>query len=124
MSGAFDLWGSRRTAFERCEWYQRNEKATKDLSKIVFNDKPTAIFYAKEANSATYQKQDLGGVFLADESVVMIETSDAVYGIKGGDRVNFRNALWMVTSVQQTESHKQAQFIEGTTKKTYISLKR
>lgn len=124
MSGAFDLWGSRRTSFERCEWYQRNEKATKDLSKIVFNDKPTAVFYAKEANSATYQKQDLGGVFLADESVVMIETSDAIEGIKGGDRVKFRNAMWMVTSVQQTESHKQTQFIEGTTKKTFISLKR
>lgn len=124
MSGAFDLWGSRRTSFERCEWYQRNEKATKDLAKIVFNDKPSAIFYAKEANSATYQKQDLGGVFLADESIVMIETNDTLNGIKGGDKVKFRGVLWMVTSVQQTESHKQAQFIDKTTKKTFISLKR
>lgn len=124
MSGVFDLWGSRRTSFERCEWYQRNEKATRDLSKIVFNDKPSAVFYAKEANSATYQKQDLGGVFLADESIVMIETNDTLDGIKGGDKVKFRGNLWMVTSVQQTESHKQTQFISDTTKKTFISLKR
>lgn len=124
MSGVIDLWGSRRTSFERCEWYQRDEKATKDLSKIAYKDKPSAIFYAKEANAASYRKQELGGVFLGDESVVTISTQDILNGIKGGDRVKFRGALWIVTDIQQSEEHKQAQFLESVTKTTYISIKR
>lgn len=124
MVGSIDLWGSRRTSFERCEWFTRDEKATKDLSKIVFDTKPKAVFYAKEANSASYQKQDIGGLFLGDESVVTISTTDCLDGIKGGDKVKFRGVLWNVTSVQQSEAHRQSQFLENTTKTTYIGLKR
>lgn len=83
MGGSFDLWGSRRINFEYCEWYERDEKATKDLSKLVYNKKPTAIFYAKETSAESRQKQELGGLFLGDESTIQIVTQDDVEGIKG-----------------------------------------
>lgn len=124
MSGAIDLWASRRTAFERCEWYQRDEKATKDLSKIVYKEKPSAIFHAKEANSITYQKQEFGGAFLGDETSVTIQTHDVLDGIKAGDRIRYKGVLWGVTSVQKAEEHKQAQLMEAITKSTYIGLRR
>lgn len=124
MSGAIDLWGSRRASFERCEWFQRDEKATKDQSRLVFKKKPTTVFYAKESNAFNYQKEQLGGVFLADESVVTLETTDNVSGIKTGDRVKYRGSIWAVTSVQASEKHKQSQFLDQVTKTTYIGLKR
>lgn len=123
MSGAIDLWGSRRANFERCEWFQRDEKATKDQSRLVFKDKPTCVFYAKESNAFNYQKEQLGGVFMADESVVTLETTDNVNGIKTGDRIKYRGTMWAVTSVQASEKHKQSQFLDQVTKTTYIGLK-
>lgn len=123
-TGVIDLWGSRRTNFERCEWYARDEKATKDLSKIVFESKPRAIFYAKEANATSYAKQELGGVFLGNESVVTISTQDVLEGLRTGDRVKFRGVIWFITDVQQKEKHMQTQFLDNVTKTTYINLKR
>ena len=78
MGGSFDLWGSRRINFEYCEWYERDEKATKDLSKLVYKSKPTAIFYAKEISAESRQKQEFGGLFLGDESTIQIATQDDV----------------------------------------------
>lgn len=124
MGGSFDLWGSRRINFEYCEWYERDEKATKDLSKLVYNKAPSAVFYAKETSSESRQKQELGGLFLGDESTIQIVTQDDVEGIKGGDLVKFRGQMWHVTGTQSTEVHKQGQFLDKTTKTTYIGLRR
>ena len=124
MGGSFDLWGSRRINFEYYEWYERDEKATKDLSKLVYKSKPTAIFYAKEISAESRQKQEFGGLFLGDESTIQIATQDDVEGIKGGDLVKFRGQMWHVTGTQATEVHKQGQFLDKTTKTTYIGLRR
>ena len=124
MGGSFDLWGSRRINFEYCEWYERDEKATKDLSKLVYKSKPTAIFYAKEISAESRQKQEFGGLFLGDESTIQIATQDDVEGIKGVDLVKFRGQMWHVTGTQATEVHKQGQFLDKTTKTTYIGLRR
>lgn len=124
MAGSIDLWGSRRVNFERCEWYGRDEKATKDLSKIVYKSKPNAVFYAKETSAESRQKQELGGLFLGDESTMQIVTNDDVEGIKGGDLVKFRGMMWHVTSTQMTETHKQSQFLDKVTRTTYIGLRR
>ena len=124
MGGSFDLWGSRRINFEYCEWYERDEKATKDLSKLVYKSKPTAIFYANEISAESRQKQEFGGLFLGDESTIQIATQDDVEGIKGGDLVKFRGQMWHVTGTQATEVHKQGQFLDKTTKTTYIGLRR
>ena len=124
MAGSVDLWGSRRVNFERCEWYERDEKATKDLSKLVYKTKPTAIFYAKETSAESRRKQELGGLFLGDESTIQIVTKDDVEGIKGGDLVKFRGKTWNVTATQSAETHKQAQFLDKVTKTTYIGLRR
>lgn len=124
MGGSFDLWGSRRVNFEYCEWYERDEKATKDLSKLVYNKAPSAVFYAKETSAESRQKQELGGLFLGDESTIQIVTQDDVEGIKGGDLVKFRGQMWHVSATQATEVHKQGQFLDKTTKTTYIGLRR
>ena len=124
MGGSFDLWGSRRINFEYCEWYERDEKATKDLSKLVYKNKPTTTFYAKETSAESRQKQELSGLFLGDESTIQIVTQDDVEGIKGGDLVKFRGQMWHVTGTQSTEVHKQGQFLDKTTKTTYIGLRR
>ena len=91
---------------------------------MVYKSKPTTIFYAKEISAESRQKQEFGGLFLGDESTIQIATQDDVEGIKGGDLVKFRGQMWHVTGTQATEVHKQGQFLDKTTKTTYIGLRR
>lgn len=124
MSGSVDLWQSRRANFEKCEWWKRDNEATKDLSKFVLSKKRQGYFYATEANSQSFKNSQYGGVFMSRETNITLKTNDDVDEIQEGDIVRYSNALWRVTDVQVSEIHKQKQFLDEVSKVTYIGIKR
>lgn len=123
MSGSIDLWASRRADFERCEWWKRDNNATKDLSHFVLEKKPQGVFYAQEANSESFKNSQYGGVFMSRETNITLKTSDTVNDIQEGDVVKFQGSLWRVTDVQVSEIHKQKQFLDEVSKITYVGIK-
>lgn len=124
MSGSVDLWQSRRANFEKCEWWKRDNEATKDLSKFVLGKKRQGYFYATEANSQSFKNSQYGGVFMSRETNITLKTNDDVGEIQEGDIVRYSNTLWRVTDVQVSEIHKQKQFLDEVSKVTYIGIKR
>ena len=122
MSGCIDIYTSRRTAFEKCRWWARDDDEV-DLETYAHENKPSGSFYAKEANAFANEKGDINGIFLYDENTITLETQDAV-DVKAGDIVEFDGELWHALNVQKREFHKSKQYFTQRFFKTYMQLKR
>ena len=120
MASGADLWTTRRTYFDRCEYWKRDAVPT-DLSAYVADTKPDGVFYAKERSPKTHTKQQIGD-YLVDETTITLETQDKL-SIKSGDLVRFDGVLWSVIDVQVSEIHKQRQFMKDSSNITYVRLK-
>ena len=122
IGGCINLRQSRRTRFNKCKYWKRNDKV-RDLSEYKHLEAYDGVFYAKEENSKSYRKNALGGAFLYDESNLTISTSDIV-NVEVDDIVEFQNQCWRVVSVQEKEIHQQSEFLTRIDKITYLELKR
>lgn len=120
MESGFDLFTTRRTYFDRCEYWKR-DAVSSDLSAYVAENKPYGFFYAKERSPKTRVKQQVGD-YLVDETTVTIETQDKV-DISSGDIVEFDGVVWQVLDVQVSEVHRQRQFMRNASNITYMRLK-
>lgn len=121
---AIDIYHSRRKTPFFCKYWHRDEKATKDLSKLIYETKPAGFFYAKEVNSFNYQQSQAAGVFMYDKTTIQLYTEDEIEDLKQNDIVSFRDATWFVVDIQKKTHAKEAWFSKKPCNATYVSLRR
>lgn len=116
-----DIFTSRRTNFEECEYWLRDINA--DPSEIIYKTrKSNGCFNAKISNPETFSNNAVG-VFMFDTKNLMIETYDDIDEVKVNDVVKFNDCFYMITQIQKypirknTQFHSEQQFI------TYLSLR-
>ena len=121
---AIDIYHTRRGHYNRCVYYKRDESnAVGDLSQWVSKEQPSGFFYGKEISPKNNQANQLGNVIMLDRNSITLETSDKVEDISRGCVVRYRNANWLVESVQFSVHLKETEFGKDEYT-TYISLVR
>ena len=77
MARGIDIFTSRRTNFEECEYWLRDVNA--DPNELVYKTRRSnGTFYAKISNPETSGQNVLGGVFMFDTKNLMLETFDEI----------------------------------------------
>lgn len=120
-TGCCNIYTSRRTEFDECYYWKRNDKE-KDLDDYVHENQYTGKFYAKEITPMMKKKNIISGVFMFDSSSITLKTSDNV-DIDAGDIVKYEDKYWTVVDVQEVEIHKNTQFMKQVDYRTYIQLR-
>lgn len=120
--GCINEFTSRRTNFDVCKYWKRNENDS-SLEEYVHEHHYSGIFYAKEATAQMGQKNIIGNMFMFDQNTATIETMDSV-DISAGDIIEFQDGLWIVSSVQKSMNNKSKQFLRNGYFKTYIQMRK
>lgn len=116
-----DIYASRRSYYEKCLWYERDESA--DPRNLVAVKEPSGVFYASEANAEYAQDQLKAGAFMVDSSTVTLKTNDSVDGMKTEDLVEYSGRIWIVDGVQRVKRKKRSEFSREPQYSSYISLR-
>lgn len=122
--GTVDIYHSRRTNYEVCQYWKRNEsEAIGNSSKWILDKIPEGTFYAKETTAKENRMAQLGNVFAFDENHITIETDDDIE-IKRGYIVEYDYTHWIVENVQSRIHHKESEFDREKHYRVYINLRR
>lgn len=116
-----DIYASRRSCYEKCLWYERDESA--DPRDLVSAKEPSGVFYASEANAEYGQDQVRAGAFMVDSSTVTLKTNDSVDGMKTQDFVAYSGRIWLIEGIQRRKRKKRSEFSREPQYSSYISLR-
>jgi hypothetical protein len=120
--GNVDIFVSRRTNFEECEYWLRDVNA--DPNELVYKTRRSnGSFYAKISNPETFSNNIVGGVFMFDTKNLMLETYDNIDEVKLNDVVRYNDNFYIVTQVQKYPIRKNTQFHSEQQYITYLSLR-
>ena len=121
-----DLWGKNsRDEFIECEYWSVDDNIYSNNDRIIYQNRPTGFFRAKEVNSFVEENQVVGQAFLTKQHNVTLETHDNVSDLKNNDLVKFENLVYRVDSIQKTSVKKQKMFMDKDYSASYfISLRR
>lgn len=122
MGGCIDIFESRRTNFERVEFWKRDINSDTPTSEIV-SEKCSGIFYAREVNAESSRNEIVSGSFMFDDSNIMLITNDDVRELSQNDVCKYDGRLWNVVSVQRKRIKKRSEFSRIPVYKTYIMLR-
>ena len=123
--GNVDLFHSRRTNYNKCEYWIRDERdATGSPSQWILYNQSSGTFYAKPVSVRSNQANVLNGVWMLDNNRVTIESDDDIEGIARGCLVKYDEELWLVESVQKEKHHKESEFRKHPDYKYIISMTR
>lgn len=122
MARGIDIFTSRRTNFEECEYWLRDVNA--DPNELVYKTRRSnGTFYAKISNPETSGQNVLGGVFMFDTKNLMLETFDEIEEVKVNDVVKFNGSFYIITQIQKYPVRKNTQFHNEQQYITYLSLR-
>lgn len=100
--GNIDIYHSRRTKYEKCWYWVREEKAViGNLDKWILQNKSNGSFYAKEVNPMYNQENQLANVMLVDKNVIALETDDDIDEVSRGCVILYDGHPWIVDTVQK-----------------------
>ena len=99
-----DLFQSRRTFHEMCQYWRRNESDEYAPDRIVFNRVADGIFWAKEVSSEEERNNIVGGVFMFDSSHITIQTPDDLENLKSEDIVLYNDEIWIIVNIQKRKA--------------------
>lgn len=120
-----DLFHSRRTNYNKCVYWIRDERdASGSPQQWVNYKQPDGHFYARPVSPKNNQMNVLNGVWAMDTNHVTLETDDDVPNIARGCLVKYDDQLWLVESVQKQVHLKESEFCKHTDYKYTISLTR
>ena len=122
MGGCIDIFESRRTNFERVEFWKRDIRSDTPTSEIV-SEKASGIFYAREVNAESSSNDIVSGSFMFDDSNIMLITNDDVRELSQNDVCKYDERLWNVVSIQRKRIKKRSEFSRIPIYKTYIMLR-
>lgn len=122
MGGCIDIYESRRTNFERIEYWKRDVDTDTPTSEIV-SEKASGIFYAREMNAESSRNDIVSEAFMFDDKNVMLVTNDDVRDLTQNDICKYDGRLWNVISIQRKRRKKRSQFASVPVYMTYIMLR-
>jgi hypothetical protein len=100
-SGMLDLFTSRRTMHDKCNYWRR--ESNEDINALIHEiNEPSGFFYAKQITSIQDMPQVLAGVFLFDSETVTIQSNDELDKLKRDDIIQFRGEIWRLEQIQAT----------------------
>lgn len=122
--GLRDLTQSRRTSFERCDFWNQKLLAGPDgkidYSKMAHESKPTGFFYAEEVNSAVENPQAIGDLRYTGRTVSISTTDDVMGKLFRDDLVRYMGRIWRVNSITLQRDWKRSQFSKSPTSGTKV----
>ena len=123
--GTVDIFHSRRTNYELCRYWIRNEsEIVGNASKWILNRVESGTFWAKEITAKENRMGQLGNVFAFDENHITIETDDDVDFMTRGCIVRYDDEIWIVDNVQSKIHRKESEFDKEKHYKYYINMRR
>ena len=123
--GNIDLFHSRRTNYDRCVYWIRDESdAIGTPEQWIVKRKPSGHFYAKEISAKSSQMDVLNGVWAFDKDHITLETDDDVSDISRGTFVRYADELWLVESIQREIHRKESEFNRHTDYRYVVAMTR
>ena len=122
MGGCIDIFESRRTNFERVEFWKRDIRSDTPTSEIV-SEKASGIFDALVVYAESSRNDIVSGSFMFDDSNIMLITNDDVRELSQNDVCKYDERLWNVVSIQRKRIKKRSEFSRIPVYKTYIMLR-
>lgn len=123
-TGFVDIFTSRRTMFDKCQFWKRNEDDYVDTNEIVYSIEPSGYFSAQQVSGEENSPQVIGGIYMFDSNRVTIKTNDDIEIIKKNDVVLFREEGWRVENVQKIPVKKVNQYCSEIYYTFYLRLKK
>lgn len=122
-SGMLDLFTSRRTMHDKCNYWRR--ESNEDINALIHEiNEPSGFFYAKQITSIQDMPQVLAGVFLFDSETVTIQSNDELDKLKRDDIVQFRGEIWRLEQIQATPIRINNQYNYDVQMTYFLRLKR
>ena len=123
--GTVDIFYSRRTAFQECKYWIRDERAViGNASEWILKNVESGTFWAREISPQYNQFGQVGNSFQYNKDGVTLECEDDISDIKVGSIVLYNNKAWIVDNVQREIRHKESEFNIDTNYKYIISIRR
>lgn len=97
---AINLYTNRADTPEKAE-YWKVDKNYKKVDEIVYQKKPSGVFYCCEKSSQATTSQRAGSMMSFENDTMGIMTRDAIDDIQNHDIVLYRGKYWMVDQVQK-----------------------
>lgn len=119
---SINLNNSRRSYNIRCRWW-KIKLFSGNLQKLIHDNKPEGIFYAREHQPANNTRQFDSDLVKIDTQNTVIETQDNVIGIDTDYLVEYNGELWIIDSVQSQMQNKRSQYNVKPSRITWISLR-
>ena len=116
-----DVYRQRRGYNFRCLYWKRDASSPMDNERLVHENAPSGVFYARIASSKSSDVQDVAGVFRVGTEGVMLETQDFV-DLAKDDLVQFDESIWIVGRVNAEATQRNAEFGRITSTRTTIEL--
>lgn len=109
--GNVDIFQSRRTAFERCEWWKRSDFGESvPLYKVAYEKAPAGSFRVEETNPPSSQMLSAGDVRYRSQTVTVMTTDDIYEKIHENDLVSYCHRIWRVVNISLRRSMKTSEF--------------
>lgn len=115
---------SRRTQFDICKFWKRNEENIGDSDKLIHNKKPDGLFFARLVNVKSKQEGNINGVILFSKDTTILYSTDDLKDLERGDLILFRGEMWLVESVQNQQITKESQYFKEESFVYYINLRK
>lgn len=123
--GNIDLFHSRRTNYNRCEYWVRDERDSSGTpEQWVLMKQSSGHFYAKPVSPKSNQMDVINGVWAFDDNHITLETDDDIVDVVRGCIVKYDDLLWLVETVQKQVHHKESEFNRHLDYRYTISLRR
>lgn len=114
MSRGVSIYESRRTAFEKCEYYKRknvmNQNGKVDYSILAHNDSPDGFFYAEETAPLSETGRTIADMRVTGRTVTLITSDDIIGHLFKDDIVKYDGRFYRVESITFQRDWKRSQF--------------
>ena len=121
-AGGIDIYGSRRTRYEMCRSFRRDEDDSTPPRDLVSKADPDRVFYAREESPKADINNPIQDMIVFDDSVVTISTEDNVGELSPRWLVEYDGELWIVKNVQRRRIGKRSEFSAAPQFVTYIQM--
>lgn len=121
-----DTWMSRRDHFIKCRYWCVDDDDIVPTDRVVHNNYPSGIFYAKEISPKSEENQIVESAFMVKKKSAILFTTDNVVDqerLKENDIVEYLGEYYRVDRISSEKIVKNQQFSKKISYKTQITLR-
>lgn len=119
-----DIYHSRRTHFNLCMYWNRDESKKYNINEYILKVKPQGQFYAKPVSELNQTPNQVNNVVMFNRNSITLVTEDDIKDIQRGSVVLYNGRSWTVDNVQFKVCIKENEFNKEEFHETYLSLRR